>query len=421
MSEGSISQEEIDALLSGVDMGGLGSGGSFSSVPDTNIDTATLQKFSDGMKGKLAEIIKSMTQKDVIVDGATVDALGRDELLARLPEVVVAVMADYSAGLTGDHLFLMSTEFATKLVSLINQEENPALDDMGLSVVSEVISSHSGAEITELSKDGKLPGLAANPPEAVNQPKAMIRIPQGTFALFTYSGTLDGEPFTLWEAVGGSVAEGMAKALGGGTQKVASPDMSAASMAAAAGFSQQPMMGAQNPAGMQQSAMMGMGQPNMGMQQNPMMGMGQPNMGMQQSAMMGMGQPNMGMQQNAMMGMQQPMMGMQQMQTPPSVQALQFPNFQQSVPSGEQGNIGLIMDVFMEMTVELGRTKKTIKDILGLGEGTIIELDKLAGEPVDILVNHKTIARGEVVVIDESFGVRVTEILPAMDHVASSI
>lgn len=391
MSEGSISQEEIDALLSGVDMGGLGSGGSFSSVPDTNIDTATLQKFSDGMKGKLAEIIKSMTQKDVIVDGATVDALGRDELLARLPEVVVAVMADYSAGLTGDHLFLMSTEFATKLVSLINQEENPALDDMGLSVVSEVISSHSGAEITELSKDGKLPGLATNPPEAVNQPKAMIRIPQGTFALFTYSGTLDGEPFTLWEAVGGSVAEGMAKALGGGTQKAASPDMSAASMAAAAGFSQQPMMGAQNPAGMQQSAMMGMGQ------------------------------PNMGMQQNAMMGMQQPMMGMQQMQTPPSVQALQFPNFQQSVPSGEQGNIGLIMDVFMEMTVELGRTKKTIKDILGLGEGTIIELDKLAGEPVDILVNHKTIARGEVVVIDESFGVRVTEILPAMDHVASSI
>ena len=376
MSEGSISQEEIDALLSGVDMGGLGSGGSFSSVPDTNIDTATLQKFSDGMKGKLAEIIKSMTQKDVIVDGATVDALGRDELLARLPEVVVAVMADYSAGLTGDHLFLMSTEFATKLVSLINQEENPALDDMGLSVVSEVISSHSGAEITELSKDGKLPGLATNPPEAVNQPKAMIRIPQGTFALFTYSGTLDGEPFTLWEAVGGSVAEGMAKALGGGTQKAASPDMSAASMAAAAGFSQQPMMGAQNPAGMQQ---------------------------------------------NAMMGMQQPMMGMQQMQTPPSVQALQFPNFQQSVPSGEQGNIGLIMDVFMEMTVELGRTKKTIKDILGLGEGTIIELDKLAGEPVDILVNHKTIARGEVVVIDESFGVRVTEILPAMDHVASSI
>ncbi len=84
----------------------------------------------------------------------------------------------------------------------------------------------------------------------------------------------------------------------------------------------------------------------------------------------------------------------------------------------EQGNIGLIMDVYMEMTVELGRTKKLIKEILGMGEGTIIELDKLAGEPVDILVNHKLIAKGEVVVIDENFGVRVTEIVSPMERMA---
>jgi flagellar motor switch protein FliN/FliY len=82
----------------------------------------------------------------------------------------------------------------------------------------------------------------------------------------------------------------------------------------------------------------------------------------------------------------------------------------------ETGNIGLIMDVFMEMTVELGRTKKLIKEILAMGEGTIIELDKLAGEPVDILVNHKLIAKGEVVVIDENFGVRVTEIVSPMER-----
>lgn len=77
----------------------------------------------------------------------------------------------------------------------------------------------------------------------------------------------------------------------------------------------------------------------------------------------------------------------------------------------EQGNIGLLMDVPMEVTVELGRAKRLIKDILSMGEGTIISLDKLAGEPIDILVNHKLIAKGEVVVIDENFGVRVTEIL----------
>ena len=80
------------------------------------------------------------------------------------------------------------------------------------------------------------------------------------------------------------------------------------------------------------------------------------------------------------------------------------------------GNIGLLMDVTMNMTVELGRATMTIKDILGLGEGSIIELQKLAGEPVDLLVNGKLIAKGEVVVIDENFGVRVTDIISPMDR-----
>jgi len=101
-----------------------------------------------------------------------------------------------------------------------------------------------------------------------------------------------------------------------------------------------------------------------------------------------------------------------------SVQQVQFPSLIPQGDTSEQGNIGLIMDVFMEMTVELGRTKKLIKEILGMGEGTIIELDKLAGEPVDILVNHKLIAKGEVVVIDENFGVRVTEIVSPMERMS---
>ena len=377
MSEGSISQEEIDALLSGVDVGGLGSSGSFTSAPDVSIDVPTLQTFAGKIKDKLADVIKNMTEQDTSADSCNVEALDRDQLLAKIPEVCIAVMADYSAGLGGDHLFLMAPEFAKKLVGYINKEENPELDDMGLSVISEVIASHSGAEITELSATGKLPGLATNPPEAVSQPKAMIRMPQGKFALFTYPVTVSGESYTIWEAVSSTVADGMAKALGGG--QTAAP-VEAAPMGGAAGFTSQPMMNAQ---------------PQMGM---PMGGM---QMGMPQQ----MGMP----------------MGGMPMQTPPNVQTLQFQNFAPSQSAGEQGNISLIMDVFMEMTVELGRTKKTIKEILGLGEGTIIELDKLAGEPVDILVNHKPIAKGEVVVIDENFGVRVTEILPALEHVGSAM
>ncbi len=85
-------------------------------------------------------------------------------------------------------------------------------------------------------------------------------------------------------------------------------------------------------------------------------------------------------------------------------------------PVPSQANMNLLMDVQMTLTVELGRTKMYIKEILGLGEGSIIELDKLAGEPVDLLVNGKLIAKGEVVVIDENFGVRVTDIVSPIDR-----
>ena len=96
---------------------------------------------------------------------------------------------------------------------------------------------------------------------------------------------------------------------------------------------------------------------------------------------------------------------------PVNVQPAQFQSFDDSRIVLEKRNISLIMDVPLQVTVELGKTQKLIKDILGFGPGSIIELDKLAGEPVDILVNGKSIAKGEVVVIDESFGVRVTDII----------
>lgn len=105
----------------------------------------------------------------------------------------------------------------------------------------------------------------------------------------------------------------------------------------------------------------------------------------------------------------------------PNVQEVKLPNLVEGNVKSESRNISLLMDVMMELTVELGRTRWQIRDILGMGEGTIIELDKLAGEPVDILVNHNLIARGEVVVIDENFGVRVTEIISSMDKIAGKL
>jgi flagellar motor switch protein FliN len=85
--------------------------------------------------------------------------------------------------------------------------------------------------------------------------------------------------------------------------------------------------------------------------------------------------------------------------------------------NAQQGNLDLLLDIPLSITVELGRTKKLIREILELTPGSIIELDKLAGEPVDILINNKLIAKGEVVVIDENFGVRVTDIISPSERI----
>jgi flagellar motor switch protein FliN/FliY len=135
------------------------------------------------------------------------------------------------------------------------------------------------------------------------------------------------------------------------------------------------------------------------------MGMGMPMQpGMMGGMPMGMGMPMPG---NQMMGgfMQTPMQEV-------NVQTAQFQAFSPDlVAENQRENINLIMDVPLEVTVELGRTTKSIQDILEFAPGTIIELDKIAGEPIDVLVNGKYVARGEVVVIEENFGVRVTEII----------
>lgn len=88
-----------------------------------------------------------------------------------------------------------------------------------------------------------------------------------------------------------------------------------------------------------------------------------------------------------------------------------------SSPQGDSRNLDMLLDIPLQVTVELGRTKRTVQEILALSSGAIIELDKLAGEPVDILINSKLIAKGEVVVIDENFGVRVTDIISQRDRI----
>jgi len=369
MSDGALSQDEIDALLAGVDSGSPGGAptATMAAAPSGHGSEEDRKAFKDFLSANIgaeSSNLSMMTGASVTLKEPQVSFTNRDAILGQFPDMVTVVKTDFSSGFPGEHLFVLPEDAARSIASLMNKEDNIQMDEMAMSVIGEVVSQLVGTQITDLTKRTNNKSIAAVAPEAVNVRKATAALPAGDFLSASYQLDLgDGKQHQIWEIYGGSVASDIARAMNGGGQH--------------------PAAGGGKPAGMQM----------------PMGGMG-----------MGGGMPSMGG------GMQMPMGGMgmpmQGMGAPTNVQNVQFPNLMPHNMPQEAGNISLIMDVYMEMTVELGRTKKLIKEILSMGEGTIIELDKLAGEPVDILVNHKLIAKGEVVVIDENFGVRVTEIVP---------
>ena len=99
---------------------------------------------------------------------------------------------------------------------------------------------------------------------------------------------------------------------------------------------------------------------------------------------------------------------------------MEFEQLGGSADGGNRSGVELILDVQMQVAVELGRTTMQVKDLLSLGPGSVVELDKQSGEPVEVVVNNKMVARGEVVVIDENFGVRITEIINAKETTADA-
>jgi flagellar motor switch protein FliN/FliY len=370
MSDGALSQEEINALLAGVEASGSGDGGGASVSPAPSLtgsddDRRVIQDFFSSTVDALSSNLSMMTNPEVSLKNPQVVSADRDAFLQDLPDTVTVTKINFSAGFPGEHLFIMSEDTAKGIASLMNKEENITMDEMAMSVIGEAVSTMVGTQITSLTGKTGNKSIAAIPPETANVPKAVAALPGGNFLAATYDLNLgDGKSHQLWEVLGAGVAGDIARALTGGSDSLGN-----------------------------------LGIPGM----QPMGGSAGPKMG---GGLMG------GMTGGGYTGNPGMMSGM----GPTNVQSVQYPNLIPQANPQEQGNIGLIMDVYMEMTVELGRTRKLIKEILSMGEGTIIELDKLAGEPVDILVNHKLIAKGEVVVIDENFGVRVTEIVSPMER-----
>ena len=372
MSDGSLSQDEIDALLQETDNLEIDSGFSAAAEPLSEAEKSGILQLLGGIVASQASNLSILTRKNVNLERPTLELLAGEELMDQLPDEVVDVRLDFSDGLRGEHSYVLDNATAQAVAGLMMGQSGVELDDAALSAVAEALSQIAGPAATEIgNQSGR--SVKTEPPDFLQGRREQVRVPQGeVVAKLEYPLMIEDEaPSKLIELFSLSLIK----------------EIAAAVAQAPAGAGPQPAFAGPGAVG------------------GPAAGAGRP------------GAPHPGVQQTfgqAFGASQGPVTGM----PPPNVQPVQFASLQSPSFPAEQGNIGLLMDVFMELTVELGRTRKLIREILGIGEGTIIELDKLAGEPVDILVNHKLIAKGEVVVIDENFGVRVTEIVSPMQRMS---
>ncbi|WP_026494483.1 flagellar motor switch phosphatase FliY [Butyrivibrio sp. WCD3002] len=421
--DGMLSQDEINALLAGMDTSGGGDAGGGDAPADASADApADAGGAPSGSSGfQAAEIDESLLtddEKDAIGEVANISmgssattlySLVNQKVNITTPQVELAnwntvldnyekpcvfIQIKYTVGLEGTNILILKEHDVMVITDLMMGGDGTNTDgevgELQLSAISEAMNQMMGAAATSLSTmTGQKVDIS--PPVATlldmidDDPSEISDFLTGTFCRVTFKLQIgDLVDSTLMQLYPVDFAKSLKDTVSadGGDQSEAPAEAAPAPAPAPAA-----------PA------------PDMGMPAQDMSQMGMPQMGMPQMGMPQMGMPQMGMQMMPQMMMPQMMPGM-------NVQPAQFQSFAGGNPAMAAGeNIGLIKDVPLEVTVELGRTAKAISDILDFAPGTIIELEKVAGEPVDVLVNGKFVAKGEVVVIEESFGVRVTEIV----------
>ena len=399
--DGMLSQDEINALLNGMDV----SAGSEEAQPAgaetasaSAIDESLLTTDERDAVGEIANIsmgssattLYSLVNHKVDITIPEVSLAKWEDVVGDYERPCVFIQIKYTAGLDGSNIMVLKEHDVKVITDLMmggdGSNTDGELGELHLSAISEAMNQMMGSAATSMSTLlGKM--IDISPPEAslvdLNEFKSGGEIASfldGTFVKIAFRMQID-------ELVDSTIMQlytiDFAKSLYG---TFISQNMSADTPAPAPAPAPTP---APTPAATPYAP-----PPAETPAQQPDMQAGMAN-GMQ------MGMPMMN-------GMQvPPQMNMQNM----SIQPAQFQSFSGNTAMAGDENIGLIRDVPLEVTVELGRTKKSIAEILDFAPGTIIELDKIAGEPIDVLVNGKFVARGEVVVIEESFGVRVTEIV----------
>lgn len=433
--DGMLSQDEINALLNGVDLssdssdsgGSSDTGAAASSGVEellTDVEKDAIGEVANISMGTSATTLYSLVNKKVNITTPIVQTARWENVISEYEKPCVFIQIKYTVGLNGTNILVLKEHDVKVITDLMMGGDGTNIDgeltDLHLSAISEAMNQMMGSSSTSLSSMlGKT--IDISPPEAslvdihTKEPHELSPFLEGDFVRVAFNMQIEDlvdstlmqlYPLDFAKAVADTFMQNM---MGGSTPAPEPTPAPAPSVPEPAPMQMQmtPDMSMQQ-MGMQN--MQGMGMPQMGMQ--PGMGMSQMGMPMMQPGMQGM--PGMGMPQMGMPGMQgmsgMPMMGYNMPNV--NIQPAQFQSFssgQGEMVSAE--SIELIKDVPLEVTVELGRTNKSISDILEFAPGTIIELDKIAGEPIDVLVNGKFVAKGEVVVIEESFGVRIMEII----------
>lgn len=393
--DGILSQEEISALLNDT--------GSENATQNTSLkdnEKDAIGEIANISMGTAATTLFSLVNRKVEISTPVVSLATWDDIVEAYERPCVFIRIAYTVGLDGNNLLILKENDVKIITDLMmggdGTNTDGELGELHLSAICEAMNQMMGSAATSLSS-------MLNKTIDISPPHADLidlqeNVDEGTIDEFLKNPFVkisfkmeigDLVNSTIMQLYPISFAKEMCASI---TQNMEQDAAANASVTPQPEVKPEPQPTPQ-PA------------PQQTMQSQPMMDQGMMGQAMQGQPMMGQpvqGQPMMG----------QPMMSQPMMGQPVNVQPAQFQPFMGDLSAAfQKENIDLIMDVPLEVTVELGRTSKSIQEILDFAPGTIIELNKIAGEPIDVLVNGKYVAKGEVVVIEESFGVRITEII----------
>ncbi|OMF17337.1 flagellar motor switch phosphatase FliY [Paenibacillus amylolyticus] len=414
-----LSQEEIDALLRQSES--INSSEPAEKTVDdflTELEQDALGEIGNITFGSAATALSTLLGLKVDITTPKVSIISRTQFEEAFPKPHVAVHVNYVDGFEGINSLVIKKRDAQVIADLmLGGEGNPAdeeLNEIHISAVQEAMNQMMGSSATSMSTIfNRFVNISPPGIDILNleSGEGVSNLPEDETLIQVSFRLLIGDLIdsNLMQLLPVHFAKNMVDMLIGGAQEsTASAPVASTPEPAPAAVPATPPPVAEQPPVQHQQAPQAPQQPAQDYN-----GYGQAPMGMPQ------GMPP---QQPYGMPPQQPYGAPQHYGGMPNrnvnVQPVQFANLQNGAYGQvDENNLNLLMDIPLKVTVELGRTQKQIKDILELSQGSIVELDKLAGEPVDILVNNKLIAKGEVVVIDENFGVRVIDIVSQWDRI----